>query len=376
MGLWVLRMRSLVYRQFRLVVAVLLCLALFGGWLAVGTQAPETTTERPVSSWSTTGEYDHSATVTEPNPVYPVGRELTNRSLYLRAASPVLDGSFRFVYDASSRGELDVTIEQQAVVRSVDEQRGESVTVWRRSQSLENRTVDDVAPGSPVVVPFSVNVTEVRNRTRGVEQALGNPPGDPQYAVVADVTLTGTVNGREIERTTAFTLPISVERSAYRPNATTAIEQFETTEEVTLAGQSSGFESGVGLALVLGSVLGLTGLAYKRDALAVTERELDRLRFEDDRETFDEWIHGMTLPDGVRERQRIYANSLADLVDFAIDTNNSVIRDGDYYVLHGDVLYTYVPPGRAESAPVSDVIDALSEADSRVSGDRTDDSHN
>lgn len=65
-----------------------------------------------------------------------------------------------------------------------------------------------------------------------------------------------------------------------------------------------------------------------------------------------EWINQMRIPDEIRERERIEADSLADLVDFAIDTNNSVIEDDGYYVLHDGMLYTYDPP--EETVSLSD----------------------
>jgi hypothetical protein len=94
------------------------------------------------------------------------------------------------------------------------------------------------------------------------------------------------------------------------------------------------------------------------------------LAYEDEREDFDEWISTIRLPDEVFDLPRAEAASLSALVDFAIDTDNSVIEDPDdsaYYVIHDGYLYTYQPP--ALRGKGSSIVQAESDDDER---ERTD----
>ena len=105
--------------------------------------------------------------------------------------------------------------------------------------------------------------------------------------------------------------------------------------------------------------LGLVGLitARTRNDIALTSEERERLAFEDDRSDFDEWINAIELPPEVRDLPRAEAKSLGDLVDFAIDTDNSVIENPDsgvYYVVHDGNCYTYEPPSAVETEDSSE----------------------
>ena len=109
---WLLRLRALLNKQFTVIVAALIVLALVGGWTTYTVHATHSTTteERSVSSWQTEGRFNHSTTVTENNPVYPVGTPLTNRSIYFAEIAPWFNGTYAFIYDASERGDLNGTV--------------------------------------------------------------------------------------------------------------------------------------------------------------------------------------------------------------------------------------------------------------------------
>jgi len=374
-----LRLRSLLDNQYTVLVVSLLALALVGGWLTYGAHVePGTTTmERTVSSWSMTGAYNHSATVTEENPVEPVGATLTGRSTYLTSVSPVATGAFSFRYTARGNGDLDITIEERSVVRSIETGEDSSAEMWRDARTLETRSQSSVSPGEAVTVPFSVDAPQAKNRTAQIEEALGNPPGDPQFSIVTTVSVTGTVNGQAVDRTTEYVLPVTFVNGAYRLNATTETREFGATETITVPQRPGPLESIGGPLLLACSLGGLAGLVWKGDDLSLSDAERDRLRFQDDRETMDEWINEMRLPDEIRERQQIDAASLADLVDFAIDTNNSVIKDEGYHVLHDGMLYTYEPPESVMSLPEgrpAENATALSDSSAPTDGEITDSS--
>lgn len=369
---WV-RARAMLSGQFEVVVAVLLVITVAGGWVTYGAHVdPGTTTEqRQVSSWSHTGNYTHSATVTKDNPLYPVGTRLSNRSIYFRSASPVLRGTFVFSYDATDGGDLAGTIEQRVVVRSVEDRQRRTVEVWREVRGTETRSVESVTPGSAVRVPFSVNINRTVNRTELIAERLNDPPGTPRLDVFTTVSLTGTVNGRAVNRTEEFVLPVTFDRDAYRVNATAETRRFETTRTAVVPRDPGPFEA-VGGPLLFG--LGFVGLvvlalARARKVLALTTDERERLAFEDDRSEFDEWINTVKLPPDALDLPRARAESLGDLVDFAIDTNNSVIEDPSeetFHVFHDGYQYTYEAPPSTVLTPQSSPTDGETTAEGTV----------
>ena len=349
------RLRAILDRHFALVAVALVALALLGGWVTYGAHVdPGTTTEqRTVSSWSHTGVYSHAATVTKQNPVYPLGETLTNRTVYLPFATPVLNGSFAFAYDATDSGSLNVTVTNHVLVRSVQERRRESVEVWRQSRSRETTAVSDVEPGETVRVPFSINVNRTMNRTERIDEEMNRPPGDPRLEIRTTVRLSGTVNGQTVNRTEDNLLLVTFGRGAYRVNGSAATARSETTRTFTVPREPGSFESVGGPVLFALGFLGVVGFGTlrARNELALTPPERERLKFEDERKEFDEWINVFELSSPSGEsgggRSHAVAGSLGDLVDLAIDTNNSVIEHPDeetFYVFHDGREYTFEAP--------------------------------
>ena len=105
----------------------------------------------------------------------------------------------------------------------------------------------------------------------------------------------------------------------------------------------------MGWLLVFVGPSGLAGFVAARrlNRLSLSNRERESLALGRDRDDFDEWISKIELPPESLDRPEATATSLAALVDFAIDTDNSVIEDphsGTYHVLHDGCRYTYRPP--------------------------------
>jgi hypothetical protein len=358
-----LRARALLDEQFAVVVAILVVLALVGGWVTYTTYAtPDTTSEeRTVSSWRTAGSFNHSATVTESNSVYPVGTTLTNRSIYFAEIAPRLDGIYTFTYDASDRGDLNGTVSLEVVLRSVEETQDRSTVVWRTSEPLRTVSEESLRPGEPIRVPFSIDMNGSLNRSEVITEELDNPPGQPELLVRATVDIRGTVNGQRVNRTAAHTLPVALGQGAYRPDSPGRItNQYETTRSVTVQQSYGPVRTVGGPALVVGPLGVLVGLvaARHRNRIALSPAERSVLDYEDERADFDEWISTIQLPDDAFDRPQAEAASLGALVDFAIDTDNGVIEDPDdnaYYVIHDGYLYTYQPPalrdGRRRTVP-------------------------
>lgn len=347
-----LRIRALLQSRFEIVVVVLLLIGVIGG---VGTYVayanPGTVTQqRPGPAWHTSGWYNHSATVTEPNGVYPVGTQLADRPIYFATISPRMDGTYTFTYGADGGGDLNATVTVLLDLRGVDSSRGNTTVLWETTREIRNASFADVAPGETVHVPFTVDVNRTVNRTRAIDRELGNPPGHPQVDVVANVHLQGTVNDHRIDRLQRYSLPVVLQGRAYlpgHPGKTT--DRYASTRTVVVP-ETYGPLRTVGAPSLLGlSVVALLGLVVSRGTgrLELTPDQRDRLAYEDDRSDFDEWISRVKLPEEAFALPRAEAASLADLVDVAIDAGTGVIEDPDgdaYYVVHDGFLYTYRPP--------------------------------
>jgi predicted flap endonuclease-1-like 5' DNA nuclease len=360
-----LRFRALLDRQFEIVVLALVVLAAVGGFLAYGAYAqPNTTTEtNEVTVWAPNGSFSHGSTVTDNESklagVFEPGESVTNRSVYYTNIMPELSGEFGFQY-AADEGELDATIERTLVIRSVGQTReGGQTEYWRQTEPLGTGSAT-LSPGETATVPYAVNVSGATARADRIHERLGDP-GQTRVSVNVTVALSGTAGGEEVDRTVEYALPLSVEGQVYRVESVAQAPAVTRTERVTVAQEPGALGAYGGPALLVLSLLGLAGLGYARydDRLALTEAERAWLAYRDDRSDFDDWISTIRLPEEARDLPVAEADTLADLVDFAIDTDNSVLErpgGGVFHVVHDGYRYTFdAPPDPTRSdGPRSD----------------------
>lgn len=344
-----LRLRAVAADRWALVVAVLVVVALFGGWLVYATHvAPGThVEEHSVTVLERTGSYDHRATVTRPNAVYPVGTTLANRPVYFPAISPVLEGAFVYRYDAPGDDPVTVTTRPTLVVRSTDRQ-GET-EYWRVTRPLEAPRATTLSPGESVRVPFDVNATWVDATVERVRTDLRGDPGRPEVLVVTQTRTLGTVDGHRVDVADSYRMRVEVSGATYAVTVPeTAARAVTATDRTTVPNSYGPLRAGGSVALVALAVAGLLGLAWARwtGRLAVTDAERARLAFAADRRAHDDWITSARVPDDAA-RRTVTVASLADLVDVAIDTNARVLEDrprGRYLVPGDRFDYVYVPP--------------------------------
>jgi hypothetical protein len=356
-----LQVRAALEEWFPAVALVALALAAAGGYAAYTAHAAPGTTveERQVSTWEGNGSYATSARVTEPNPLYPTGRTLEDRPAYFRTVSPRLDGTFAFEYAASDGGAVDVTVDQRLVVRSVSGSSTGDPTVvyWRIEEPLGATSATDVDPDQPVTATFSRNVSQVAERVANVSDRLGGSPGTTQILVVSSVDVEGRVNGRAVDRTAAYRLPIEVGGATFSPGGTVGSAMSGSAVERVTRPRTYGplWRIG-GPAATVAGLLGLAALAFGRREgyVALSPAESARLDLQSTRAEFDDWITTARLPSAVEERPRVAVESLAGLVDTAIDVDARVFERPDgtaYTVLHDGLRYVYEPPVGARNRP-------------------------
>lgn len=350
---WGIRIRAVLSSHGQTFVVVLLLLGIAGGWMTYSTVfAPGTeTTERVASSWTYEQTFEHEATVTTENDVYPVGRTLENRSTYFRSITPRLAGTHVTEY-TGEQGNVTATVTLFLVLRGVDggSRTADASVIWATRRQLDRRVVTDVSPSERVASSFTVDVDAVTNETARIREQLGSNTGNHEVLVRAVTEFEGEVNGDRVDRTDNVTLAIDPQGSTYEVSENGSSPETVTRTVRVDVERSYGFlRTALGPVLLVGGFGGAGSLALARrhNIVALSTAELERLAYLDDREQFDEWISTIRLPSAAFDLPEAEAASLGSLVDFAIDTDNGVVESPDeaaFYVVHDGYLYVYRPP--------------------------------
>jgi len=355
-----LRVRAVVSSWLPVLVAVLAVLAVAGGWAAYTAHAAPGTTEQQSerAHWTVSGEFQHSADVTRENPVFDLGTTLSNRSTYFTGASPVLDSRYVATYSGVDAATASVGLDATLVVRAVGED-GNTV-YWSDRTPLDETSAESVSAGESASVAFSLNATQIAQRQSEIQESLGQTPGETEAFVAVSTDVDGTADGRPASLSLTHRLPVSVDGDTYTVGpAETGSQPMTTTETVTVTNDYGPLWSVGGPLLLVGGLGGLAvlGVGRYRDAFALSDAERDLLAFRDKRAEFDEWVVRATLPEAVRDRPRADAESLSDLVDFAIDANTGVVEDtetGTFYAVSEQLLVAYEPPAMARNVTEND----------------------
>ncbi|MFB6223764.1 MAG: DUF5305 domain-containing protein [Haloarcula sp.] len=364
--------RSALSRWLLPIILLSLVLALAGGYVTYDShiEGGETVVEQQTAgTWTVESGFEHSATVERDTAVFSVGEELENRSLYFTTAAPQLDGTYTISHDNTDDNPAITSTELSLVIRAVEERNGETVVHWRTSDSLETLDAVKIEDGDTESTTVSVDIPTILNRTESIQNDLGAAPGETEVLLIADTTVESSINGQTFTDTRTDRIEITPGESVYRVSTTTQSQSsYEATEQVTRTIEPSRLELYGGPVLCSLGLLcaALLGIARWRGWLAVTEREQVRHEFETARNDFDEWISTAKIPES-DDRTTISTNTLADLVDIAIDSDRRVLEDGERYaVLVDSEIYTYTAP------KVADPLDSSGENDPEPTAECTD----
>lgn len=355
--------RILLNRWVLAIAVVCLILALVGGYVAYGAHLGEEETrieEHTAGTWTVDSEFEHAAVAERSAAVFRSGDRLENRPLYFTSVSPEIRGTYSLTHENTDGDSAVASAELSMVVRAVEEIDGQTAVHWEERETLDSLSGIDIGDGDEATVTVSIDVPETLERIETIEADLEAAPGETEVLLVAETAVETDVAGETFTDTRTDRLEIDPGPAVYRVATTVEGPQpYDATEQVRVTVEPSLLALYGGPLLVLVGVVGVVGLATAlwRDELAVTERERTRYEFETAREDFDEWVSGSEIPD-IADRTTVRANSLADLVDIAIDSDRRVLEDGTRYaVLVGDIVYTYTAPPRAET-PESEPLDA------------------
>lgn len=358
-----LQLRRLLANWYELAVLGCLLLAAVGGAAAYTAHVdPGTeTVQQPTAEWTTAGEYDHAAAVSRENPLFEQGVVLSNRNTYFTRLTPVLDGSYRFAYDAPD-GDVTVSLRSTLVIQSVG---GDGETYWQRSRSLDAFEREGVPPGRTIRLPFSVNVSAVTDEIKEIESAVGGSPGQVEIRIRTTATYDGVVDGEGIRRSRTDSLVITPSASTYGvetgENSGGQREASVTTTETVPREYGPTRSLGGPLALLVGMALGAALLALDPDALGLSTAERERLTFFGDRAEYEAWLSGLEPSESTLATPPAEAESLADLVEYAIDADRGVVAEPGtdpprYHVDDGDSHYVYEAPPASASRSATDLL--------------------
>mgnify|MGYP000465866056 CR=1 FL=1 len=352
-----LRVQALLDRWFVAAIVGCLAVATIGGVLVHGAYIDPGThqEQREVDEWRANGSFTHHSVVRNVSfdtPFEP-GTTVRDRDIYFQRVMPVLTGEFVFA-TTGTENPVNLTVDRRLVVESVEEtsfdSSEESTVFWQETQTLGiNRTVHQ--PDSVTTVPFDVNVTRTFEEANNVSDRLDSP-GETRSEILVTVVATRQSDDATPRRLT-FSLPITSDSGIYRVAGTPRTEPFTETTTVTVQNEPSTLGQVGGPLLAAVGVLGALGLAGARyrGALSLTEQEREWLAYRDDRTDFDEWISTVRLPDDVENLPVAEAETLADLVDVAIDSDNPVLESAageEYYVVHDGYRYAFEAPPKPE----------------------------
>ena len=339
-------------------MAVLVVVGITGGYLTYTTHVdPGTEIEtETVSTWQSTGEFDHQAIVVNGTRAFYNGEWLHNWSAYFTQTTPELEGAFSYTYTATDGGDLNVTVTTSLELRSVTEDGNdeEETIYWQIEREQRQERQRSLSPGETVASPFSVDVNATATEVEQIDENLGGTPGHFEMEVVADVALSGTRNGNDVNTIRTYRLPIDPSDGVYEVGDPGTVQQSDTeTREITVQATYGPLRKGGGPALLVAALVGTIALGYatRTGRLAISEHEREWLAFRSDRSALDEWISTGAVGTGARGSTTAETDSLAGLVDVAIDTDSRVIEDSrtrSFYVFADDQRFRFEPPAEPD----------------------------
>lgn len=349
-------LRSLQYRRridqyFPALVVVCAVVVLLGGALVYTTHIdPETETrQQATAEWETNGELSHSATVVNGTTVFPTGTTLSDRSVYYTRIAPTLDIGLQYDFLAPG-GEVTVDGESTLVLRSVDDNGN---VLWRSDERLDSYDAT-LAPGESLETTVSVDVPELTDELASIENELGAAVGTTEIDVEHSITAETRIDGETRTHSNEYSVDIDPGSDVYAVETeSTGSESHQLTEEAVTERTYGTLRRVSGpLLLVIGLLAGLGfGAGRYRGVFELTDAERKSLEFAESREALDDWISRARVGERSIAGEAIHTDTLGDLVDIAIDTDERVIEDPEqsrYYVFGDSQQYVYEPDAKID----------------------------
>ncbi|MFC7231952.1 DUF5305 domain-containing protein [Saliphagus sp. GCM10025308] len=323
------RLDLLIARSGRPILIALLVIGtialLATGWVVAN---PSTTT--------TTQEVDRQTVSTQ------VGTEAVVVQDGLWEAGTVLEDNPAYVINASPELEIvaetavpsdETSLEHEIVLRYAASRNGEVFWESERVLAAEEPTVTD----GQGVTRASVDIREVQDRREELRTRLDGVGTVDLSLIVRTSYDTGTHVG-EHAPSTPF---VVTERSYYLEDHPEESDPNPVTQTVETTDPPSSALIGALLILTVGSFGGAAFVNSRSDV------DVDRARQAIHENRYAEWISRGSLPMWIGD-EHVSLDTLEDVVDVAIDTNERVIHDGSrglFAVVSDGVVYYYSDRG-------------------------------
>lgn len=319
-----------------MVIALTLVAAL--AFLGAGlTYANPATIDVPTESNQQTVEMSLSThtTAAADTSMYDRGDRLEDQPVYLRNAAPTATLTAEAAVLDASEVELNQTVTLVYEARTRD-----GTMFWQNRERLSYSE----AQIDQVTTEATLDIDEIANRHQSIAADLGDGGSAHVYILIETNYRTETYAGTMTERS-----DLSLRTDSYTIEPMDATETHGTSIAETRPDASSGIALGETLFLPhLTFVLGIVGSLAAGGAIVG-----HRFRHEVDPavetaaihyERYEEWISRGTLP-SIDPQTAVVMETLADLVDVAIDTDGRVIYDstqGCYAVVDGTSVYVFL----------------------------------
>lgn len=295
-----------------------------------------------VSSYTHRGHYDYLPLVTMENPLYPQGTILdVGKPAYFDTVSPVVDVKLEYELDATKSADLSVEYETVVVATSKG---NENEVFWKKTYPVKHDEPVRIKNRETTIHDFSLDIPEIRTNVENVQEQLGFSK-DTNIEVLTYVIYEGTINGKTVENTEIFTIPIELSSSYYKipekKDFTNTVDTYHT-KKVPVNSSISNLKEPLASILFAGSLILLMGIIKKQGKTDPTY--IRRLEIEKETEQYADWISNGNLPVKTDSLMEIKINSLKDLLDVAVDMNSRIIYDNNertYFLIHDGVLYSF-----------------------------------
>lgn len=275
------------------------------------------------------------ATVTNATSMYDRGDRLEDQPVYLRSAAPSATVVAETAVLDASEVELDQTMTLVYEARTRD-----GTAFWRNREQLSHGE----AQTDRIESEATLDVEAITDRHRAITADLGDGGSAHVYVEIETEYRTEAYAGTMVERS-----DLSLRTDSYAIELIGATNTHGTPATETRADTNSGITLGETLFLPhVTLVLGIVGSAAGGCAVVGyrLRREVDpaveTAAIHHDR--YEEWISSGTLPP-IDPRSVVVMETLADLVDVAIDTDRRVVYDavqGCYAVIDGTGVYVFL----------------------------------
>ncbi|MDY0129516.1 MAG: DUF5305 domain-containing protein [Methanosarcina vacuolata] len=302
--------------------------------------------EEIVSSYTQYGSYAYTAPVTESNPLYTKGTVLEmGKPAYFFAVSPTVDISFTYRLKATDSADISVMRKTVIVATSkevAEEEGKEDRIFWQKEFPLKSKKPVDIENGELLTETFSVNVSEVQSMVKGVQDQLKYSQG-ATVEIVNRVNCEGNINGKYVNRTKDFAIPLVIDSSYYKmPEKLEFNESTDVYKKIRVQNNPSLSSIKKPLAIFLLSMVFIGTILPCRKMKKTDQIYIKKLEIEQRRLPLKEFVSKGKLPENIGSLIRVEISSLQELVDAAFDMNERVIYDnenGVCFIIHGGVLY-------------------------------------